>query len=258
LRPDHPKPLPTLAFDIGNTTVKAAVGAARSWHTVFRASTTPVSSLADRLADGLHDRLPADCERCIACSVHPEANAAVGAFWRGAGRPGDAEFFGADLPVPIATNVDHPERVGTDRLLLALGARALAGPPCVVVSAGTAITVDLVDPDGAFAGGAIAPGFGLAAAALHERTALLPLVEPRPPERLPATDTPEAVEAGVYWCCAGGVAALIKRYALPTVGNVPIVCTGGDAELLRPVLPAGTLFEPQLVFVGMARALSQE
>ena len=117
---------------------------------------------------------------CVVCSVRPEADAAATALWLRLGGTAEPEFFGRELPVPMPVRVAEPDKVGTDRLLLALGAKTVAGAPCIVVSAGTAITVDVVDADGFFAGGAIAPGFGLAADALHEKTAFLPRVRPAP------------------------------------------------------------------------------
>jgi type III pantothenate kinase len=153
--------------------------------------------------------------------------------------------------------VREPEKVGVDRLLTALGARALRGAPCIVVSAGTAITADLVDAGGSFAGGAIAPGFHLAARALHEQTSLLPLVEPARPAEPAGRDTISAVQSGVYWSCAGGVLALIERFRLlPGCAGAAVVCTGSDASLLVPVLAEGdSCAEPDLLFKGIAASL---
>jgi type III pantothenate kinase len=180
----------------------------------------------------------------------------VASFSRGLGIE-KVEFFGRDLPVPMKTKVRKPEKVGTDRLLAALAAKELRGAPCIVVSAGTAITVDLVDAQGCFAGGAIAPGFHLAARALHEQTALLPLVEPARPAEPAGQDTTSAVQSGVYWSCAGGVLALVEHFKeLPGCGGAAVVCTGSDASLLLPVLPGGdSCAEPDLLFKGMAVAL---
>jgi type III pantothenate kinase len=157
--------------------------------------------------------------------------------------------------LPLSIRVDHPERVGIDRLLnaVAANARRRAGAGAVVVDAGSAVTVDWVDPDGAFAGGAIFPGLRLMAQALHEHTALLPLVKVRsaaPP--LPGTSTPAAMEAGVFWAVAGGIRALIDQLAARlAIGTAPpdVFLTGGDGALLEaalePAEPAASR-EPQL------------
>ena len=255
---EQTKGRPTLVgFDVGNTSVKCAARRADGWHVVLRVPTAPVETLCERMAAAL----PAGTAPglagadCVASSVHPAADAAVTAF---CARTTGAlpRFFGRDLPIPLATRVREPQKVGMDRLLAALGARALCAAPYVVVSAGTAITVDLVDAECCFLGGAIAPGFGLAASALHRAGALLPEVRLSGPVRGPGKDTAEAIRVGVYWSCAGGVLALIMNYeAEAECDDIPVVCTGTDAPLLMPVMPKGTLHEPHLIFRGMEAAV---
>jgi type III pantothenate kinase len=257
---------PVLALDVGNTSVKCAALVEQAWQRLFRTAAAPADTLAERLLAAFPQELAQAFRRagrCVACSVHPAADPAVASFWSRLGGQAPPQFFGRDLPIPIPTCLSHPERVGPDRLLLALGGKAVAGSPCIVVSAGTAITVDLVDAQGRFAGGAIAPGLGLACAALHEKTGLLPLVEPAAPEQVPGKDTQEAIRAGVYCSCAGGIAALIGHYRQTVVGIdrsggrlAPVVCTGSDIALLLPALPQkDTRHEPDLIFQGMSVAL---
>jgi len=252
-------PADTVAFDVGNTSVKCALARGERWEVVTRVATAPTRGLAGRLREALA-ALPVVQRRrarSVACSVHPEAAGRLAECWPALGGR-RVEFFGRELPVPIGLDVEEPGRVGTDRLLSALGALRLHGAPCVVVSAGTAVTVDLVDAEGRFAGGAIAPGFGLAARALHEGAAMLPLVavEDAPPDApCPGRDTTEALQRGIYWFCAGGVRCLVRRYRAGAEGAA-LVCTGTDAPLLLPALederPA---HEPELIFRGMAAAL---
>ena len=168
------------------------------------------------------------------------------------------EFFGRDVPIPIETLLMHPERAGTDRLLCALGARERAGAPCVVVGAGTAITVDLVDAEGRFAGGAIAPGFGLAARALHEGASALPLIEPAVPDRAAGLDTVEAIQSGVYHSCRAGTSELVRLLMEQAGGDPAVLIAGGDAELLLPLPSAPDARRvPELIFLGMAAALGE-
>lgn len=137
--------------------------------------------------------------------------------------------------IPIEVKLPQPDRVGIDRLVNALAARAIvpAGSPAIVVDAGSAVTVDLLDDTGAFAGGAIFPGFRLMAQSLHDHTAVLPVVEPpsmAPP--VPGRDTEAAIQAGVFWAVAGGIAALAKATALiaPSIDPTRVIVTGGDAS----------------------------
>jgi len=247
-------------FDVGNTSTKGAFLSDRGVELVLCVPTPPVETLAARLADGLRasGRALAPGAQAVASSVCPEANAALREFWRAVGAGGGLRFFGADLPVRIPTLVREPAWVGTDRLLCALGARKVAGPPCVVVGAGTAITVDLVDAQGRFAGGAITPGFALSALALHEGTSCLPLIEPSAPAAAVGLDTAEAIRSGIYHSCRGGVAALIEGMKAQAGGAIRVVVTGGDAPLLLPLeVGAPVVHVPELIFIGMSAALQR-
>ena len=111
--------------------------------------------------------------------------------------------------VPIAVRVDRPGEVGADRLVNALAAARLYGTPAVVVDFGTATTFDCVAADGAYVGGAIAPGLELGLEALAARTAKLPRVELRAPDRAIGRDTVSAMQSGAvlgYQALADGPA----------------------------------------------------
>jgi len=248
-----------LAFDIGNSAVKCAVCRKSEWRPLGAAATLPFESLADRLGHCLlgDDLPPLEADRCVASSVCPKADEAVRDFWRMVHGQGGVEFFGRDLPIPIEGLVREPDKVGTDRLLCALGARETVGSPCIVVGVGTAVTVDLVDREGRFAGGAIAPGFDLAARALAEGAASLPLVEPQRPVRTAGTDTVEAIRSGIFWFCVGGVLRTIRQLREENQCQAAtVVCTGGRAELLVDGLPTCEIRHvPDLVFQGMSAAL---
>jgi len=258
----HTDMRPVVALDIGNTAVKVALLADGEWRQLLRVPTLPTEGLADRLTAAVPQERAASLHgaRCVACSVQYRANAPAEEFCRSACGARALEFFRRDIALPITICVREPETVGTDRLLLALGARGVAGAPCIVASAGTAITVDLLDADGCFAGGAIAPGFGLSATALHRGTAALPLVEPAAPEATPGRMTSDAIRNGVYWSCVGGVRALVQCYR-EALGrpDAPVVCTGGDAALLMTGLDdPHAAHHPHLILRGMAEALSQQ
>jgi type III pantothenate kinase len=127
-----------------------------------------------------------------------------------------------------------------------------------VVGAGTAVTVDLVGPDGAFAGGAIAPGLATAADSLTHAAAQLPPLRPGRPGVDVGGNTQEAMTSGVYWFVAGGVLALVSRYRRrPGVEDAPVLLTGGDADTLADALEGlSPRHEPDLIFHGMNAALA--
>jgi len=138
----------------------------------------------------------------------------------------------------LALDVREPARVGRDRLYAARGALEQARPDnagLIVVDAGTALTVDAVDPrgDGRFLGGAIAPGPALLARALAEHTARLPLVEPTPRAPALGQDTESAVQAGLVVGFRGAARELALRVAIEAGWMLPRVwLTGGARDLL--------------------------
>ena len=153
--------------------------------------------------------------------------------------------------LPIAVNVEAPEQVGIDRVLDVLAAKALVAPgtPAVVVDAGSAVTVNLLDDTGAFAGGAIFPGYRLMAEALHTYTAMLPLIDAKAHPRVaPAGTTATAIAAGIHWAVVGGVHALIRMTLLqaPFPAPLPVFLTGGDAAAILPDLPDTDVFRYEL------------
>jgi type III pantothenate kinase len=173
----------------------------------------------------------------LLAGVNPERQNRLAAWLRGCGQR--VAFLDDWRRLPLKAKLEYPERAGMDRLLIAVAANARRVPntPAVLVGAGTAVTVDWLDADGAFCGGAIVPGFHMMARALHEHTALLPLIEiPTAPPPIPGDSTPAAMQAGVFWSVAGGVGALIDRLIEGTQQTPQLFLTGGDAGLLDQAL----------------------
>lgn len=161
---------------------------------------------------------------------------------------------------PLTIRVDEPRRVGIDRLLNAIAVNELrrSDRPAIIVDSGTATTVDVVSADGAFEGGAILPGLALSAKALHEYTALLPLVSV--PELGQATPEPlgrntrAAIRSGLFWGQLGAVKELIARQ---TERDVDIFVTGGGGALLANFLE-NARFESQLPLQGLVLIAGRE
>lgn len=135
--------------------------------------------------------------------------------------------------LPLHVGVDEPSRVGLDRLLNAVAAQGKLAPgkPAILMDMGSAVTVDWLDEEHAFRGGAIFPGFRLMARALHEYTAQLPEITVDPPAPpLPGRSTVPAMRAGVFWAVLGGTEAIARRLR-PSSPQAPhVFLTGGDAE----------------------------
>lgn len=164
------------------------------------------------------------------------------------------------LPIPMEHALEHPVTVGQDRLLSALGAYSRSEQACVVIDAGTAVTVDFVDGVGVFQGGAIAPGVRMMLRAMHEHTAALPEVE-LSPSLLPAEggvpfgrSTPQAMTIGAVNAVRGLAHTLIDRYAEFYEAYPRVIATGGDAALLFDNDPLVEHIVPDLTLVGMLAA----
>ena len=248
-------------FDIGNTRIKVAARPAGQWELLVDVQTRPLKTLSRRLNAAFRnwDATPAAEEvRWAGSSVCPAATAALKRELQGFGAK-EPSLFGDDISIPLTILTEEPQKVGTDRLLCALGARELVGAPCIVIGAGTAITVDVVDAQGRFAGGAIAPGFGLSAKALHRNASLLPEVIPSVPHDPVGRNTEEALRSGIYHFCRGGTAELIRRFTQRSSPGTPVVITGADRELRTDLEIESTVREVQeLIFEGMWTALRAE
>jgi len=159
--------------------------------------------------------------------------------------------------LPLVVSLPRPDMVGIDRLLGALAANELrrGDTPAVIVDLGTAITVDLVSAGGEFLGGAIMPGIGMSARALHEFTDLLPLLDmhalAEPPTAL-GSNTLEAMTSGIYWGAIGGVRHLIELLSRECSQSPQVFLTGGAAPHVAPLVSADAAYEPHLVLAGIA------
>ena len=160
-----------------------------------------------------------------------------------------------DLPIPVRTT--PPGDTGVDRVLNMAAAYEQMQKGCVVVDAGTAITVDVCNDEGEFLGGAIAAGVGMQLDALHEHTASLPRVALDVPVDPQGASTEQAIRHGVYHGVRGMVKELVENYAT-SLGYWPdVIATGGDApklfegwELIHAVAPDLTLYGIALAYAN--------
>ena len=154
--------------------------------------------------------------------------------------------------IPLKLDVDTPESVGLDRVLACLAAKehAQIRGPFLVVQAGTALVINLVNAAGAFAGGAILPGLALMARSLRKHTAQLPeVVIDKSQEPIPGRTTRDAIRTGIYWASIGAILTLRASFAHGEI--LPIYLTGGDAELLLASIPEPVAHLPDLVLEGI-------
>lgn len=152
-----------------------------------------------------------------------------------------------------------PAGVGHDRLANAVAAHALCGAPAIVVDSGTAVTCDVITPDGGFEGGIIAPGHGLMRDSLHEKTAQLPRIDDDlAPLSAIGRNTIEAMQIGCRVGFRGMVAALVaaQRAELANRGLDPValVLTGGSADRLSSLIEEEDHLIPDLTLRGLYQA----
>jgi type III pantothenate kinase len=251
-----------LAIDIGNTNLTiglfraGVLGATRRAATVPRATSDELELLLDGLLR-LDDAGFADVGSIACASVVPSLAAHVEAIAVRRERPLIVASAGT---VPIPIRVDRPSDVGADRLVNALAAARLYGTPAVVVDFGTATTLDCVATDGAYVGGAIAPGLELGLEALAARTAKLPRIELRTPDRAIGRDTVGAMQSGTifgYQALAAGLLARVRRELADVTGAAPnevrAILTGGlSAAPWAASLDGIDAIDPDLTLKGLA------
>lgn len=252
-----------LAFDIGNTNL--TLGAWRgeelvySWRFATRRDAT-----GDELAALFWSAFASrglnfsDFSALVVCSVVPSLTSAAVFFGREhAGI--EPLVVSHESELGLSNAYEDPRAVGADRLVNALGARELAGSErgAVIADFGTATTVDAVGADGAYLGGAIAPGIGVSSEALRQAAAKLPRVELAAPPRVLATNTTHSIQAGLVFGYAGLTKELVARAVQELEardGVAPLVlATGGLSSLIAPLVPQIERIEPDLTLRGLKR-----
>lgn len=165
----------------------------------------------------------------------------------------DIPLLTADTELPIRLDYKTPATLGADRVADACGAWSLyGGRPCLIVDAGTCITVDFLDAEGVYHGGAIMPGLQMNLQALHTFTAKLPLVDIKGGSKAPVLGrtTEESILAGTLGAtmlALGGFVALYKQKAPGLV----VTLTGGDADRLTAAGASGWELQPNLTMIGL-------
>lgn len=141
-----------------------------------------------------------------------------------------------DVDVGIRILIEKSREVGADRIVNAVGAKMKYGGPAIIVDFGTATTFDIIDGDGNYQGGVIAPGINLSLEALHMAAAKLPRIAVERPERVIGNDTQSAMLSGVYWGYVGLIEGLIGRIREEYGARIQVIATGG----LAPMFADGT------------------
>ncbi|MBX9700825.1 MAG: type III pantothenate kinase [Acetobacteraceae bacterium] len=244
-----------LAVDAGNTNVVFAVHDGTEWRGRWR-----VATRADRTSDEYavwllallqHAGLkPADIDRCVIGTVVPAALYNLRRLSR--------EWFEVEPLIARATvdwgfdiRVERPQEVGADRLLNALASHHHYKGPLVVIDLGTATTFDVVDHDGGYLGGVIAPGINLSIEALHHAAARLPRIGIGRPQAVIGRDTVAAMQSGIYWGYVGLIEGIIGRIRGEYDAPLKVIATGGLAPLFAEGTAIIERIDPDITLEGL-------
>lgn len=156
-----------------------------------------------------------------------------------------------DCLLPVAPRVDFGTVVGPDRLVNTVGAFDRHGPDLIVVDFGTATTFDVVDTDGAYVGGVIAPGVNLSLEALHMGAASLPHVDVTMPAKVIGTNTVACIQSGIFWGYIGLVQGTVEKIREERGRPMKVIATGGLAPLFDQGFDLFDAIEDDLTMHGL-------
>jgi len=158
---------------------------------------------------------------------------------------------GPGIKTGLNIRYENPKEVGADRIVNAVAAIELYGPPCIVVDFGTATTLDYIDEKAQYIGGAVAPGIGISTEALYQHAAKLPRIELVKPRSVVGRTTVSSMQAGIIYGFAGQVDGIIDRIRQEYKTNPTVVATGGLAELIAGESRTIQLVNPLLTLQGL-------
>ncbi len=225
-----------LVIDVGNTNTSLGVYRAAELLAHWRLTTTPSRTVDEY---GVHARnLFAlahmdfkDIEAIAVASVVPPLNYTVR-------RMAEVYFHLTPLFIDHTTDTglkilyEPPSDVGADRIVDAVAAISRHGSPCIVVDFGTATTFNAINAEGEYVGGLITPGIMISSEALFSRTAKLPRVDIKRPQKVIGSSTIAAMQSGLYYGYAGLVDGVLERMIEEMGNNPKVIATGGLAPLI--------------------------
>ena len=213
----------TLLIDNSNTRTKFALaseGKLLAWRGVIETKDLTEESVNGLLAS-------VDFHRAAICSVVPEKEQLLKETLSC-----DVHCVSCESDLGMGISYPTPCEIGSDRLANAVAAFRKYGAPAVVIDSGTAVTFDVIESPGLYAGGVIAPGLNLLTEYFAEKTALLPEIELSEPQSFVGKSTVEAMNIGAI----AGFRGLIREILTGLIDELPekpkVIATGGDADLL--------------------------
>jgi len=244
-----------MAIEQGNTNTLFAVHDGSDWIAQWRTATES-SRTADEYAVWLsqllamHGLAIGQLDGCIISSVVPQSIFNLRNLSR---RYLSVEplVIGDNVELGMTARITKPSEAGADRLVNAIGAHLVYPGDLIVIDSGTATTFDVIAADGAFEGGAIAPGINLSLQALHEAAAMLPRIAIQRPDRVIGKDTVSNMQSGVFWGYVALIEGMVARIKAEWGKPMTVIGTGGVASLFEGATTSIDRFDPDLTIRGL-------
>jgi type III pantothenate kinase len=245
-----------LAINCNNTNTVFSVWEEGEMRGVWRAATDP-----QRTADeyvvwldhlmGIGGLSRAKITGTIVASVVPEAHFNLTRLCRHYCKSAPVMVGEPGVDIGVKALVDRPEEVGADRLVNTVAAHDRYKTPLIVVDFGTATTFDVIDKDGNYCGGVIAPGINLSLHALHMAAAKLPSVRIERTAKVIGKSTIPCMQSGIFWGYVGLIEGLVARIKTEWGEPMGVIATGGLAPLFEGATGAIERVDDTLTLWGL-------
>ncbi len=244
-----------LAIDVGNSNI--VLGCIRDREILFEArmATDRIKTADQYCAElktmlGLFDVAPADISGSIVSSVVPMIQQVlVQAVERLTGKP--CLTVGPGLKTGLNIKIDNPAQAGSDLIVGAVAAIDAYGAPLCVIDLGTATTISVIDREGVFRGGSIAPGVMLSLNALSSGTAQLPGISLEQPKKAIGTNTVDSMRSGLLLGSAAMLDGMVERIEAELGYPTRVVATGGLAKFIVPLCKREMEVDDKLLLRGL-------
>ena len=245
-----------LTIDIGNSNI--VLGGVEGENIVFEARLrTDATKTSDEYCIDLKMILEVygikaeEIEGSIIGSVVPQVlNSVQTAIKKLTGKT--ALVVGPGLKTGLNIRIENPSQTGADLVVGAVAALREHKPPMIIVDMGTATTIMVLDRDGAFIGGAIAPGVKISLDALTDRTALLPGLQLDQPKKAIGRNTIDCMRSGIMMGAACMLDGMVERMEAELGAKATVVATGGIARFVIPMCKTPMIYDKDLLVKGLA------
>lgn len=245
-----------LAIDVGNTNITFAAFSGTSLLNEWRIATSATRTAEEygvwlSQAMSLDKVNLSDIKDVIIGTVVPEALFNLKGMCKRYFNCAPLVIGDPGVDLGMTPQIDNPKEAGADRLVDAVAAHSKYGGPLIVLDFGTATTLDVVDVDGNYAGGVIAPGVNLSLDALHHAAAKLPRIAVEKPSKVIGKNTLECMQSGIYWGYVSMIEGLITRIQAEFGQDLKTIATGGLAPLFAKGTKMIDTVDPDLTLFGL-------